>query len=68
MAVEDRCKLVSSLHCRCRLFLASEKAATMTWRKALACGLACGLAREDLSKWAARMARTAHMVHGQMTL
>jgi len=69
--VEDRYKLVLSQHCRC-LFLASEKTATTTCRKVLAHRVARGLARADLSKRAARMARTACMwpcsAHAQMPL
>ena len=66
--VEDGYELVLSQHCGCRLFLASEKNATTTGRKEFACRLAHRPAREDLSKWAARMARTARMAHGQMPL
>jgi len=46
--VEDRYELVFSRHCLCCLFLASEKNATTTCRKALAHRAASGLARVDL--------------------
>ena len=70
--VEDRYELILSRHCHCRLFLASENTATTTCRKVLAHRVARGLARADLSKRAARMARTACMwpcsAHAQMPL
>jgi len=57
--VEDRYELVLSRHCYCHLFLASEKNATMTWRRALAHRAAGGWTRVDLSKRAACMAQSA---------
>jgi len=55
--IEDRYKLFFSRHCHCHLFLASEKTTTTTCRKALVHRVARGLARADLPKQAAGMAR-----------